>query len=329
MRSLQVSPADMLLFAAVVREGSFTRAAKQLGVTKQTASERIGKLEERLGVRLLERTTRRLRVTDAGSAYYERTNTIAALVDEANREVQQKQAEPQGTLRVSAPVLYGRHFLAPIISVYMASHPRVRVDVLLTDRRVDLVEDGFDLAVRIGALGDSSLSARKLGDGHVYYVASRGYLAQHGLPRPHSLAEHRCVGMRSHETWLVSGSKVRVEPALVVNDLEVTCQAAIAGVGIARLPSLVCREAIEDGRLQVLFGGAAAERPAVYAVFPSRRHLPVKVRAFIDLLATRVAPMQPADLTAAMAVVPSKRRAVRTTERARPSRRDGSARTRR
>lgn len=288
-----IAPSDMLLFAAVVREGSFTRAARQLGITKQSASERIARLEEGLGVRLLERTTRRLRATEIGSRYYERCSTIAAQIEEANREAQLQQAEPTGLLRVSAPVLYGRRFLAPVISSYMARYPKVRVDVLLADRRVHLVEEGFDLAIRIGEVDDASLAVRKLGEGHVYYVASPAYVAAHRRLRPRALQELRCIGMRAVESWEVSGVSLKIEPALVVNDLEMACEAAVAGVGVARLPALVCRAAVESDRLRVLFRAQPAFLRPVYAVFPSRRHLPIKVRVFIDALSALVEPMQP------------------------------------
>jgi DNA-binding transcriptional LysR family regulator len=288
-----VSPADMLLFAAVVREGGFTRAARKIGVTKQTVSERIAKLEERLGVRLLERTTRRLRVTDTGAVYYERCAAIAAQIDEANSEVLERQAEPVGLLRVSAPVLYGRHFLAPVVAETLARHPRMRVQVVLADRRVDLIEEGFDLAVRIGALDDSSLAAKKLGEGHIYLVASPSFLAARRAPTPETLRELPAISIRANETWTVRGVRTKVEPALVVNDHAVACEAAIAGVGVALLPSLVCREPVLDGRLEILFGPEPAMRSPVYAVFPSRRYVPPKVRVFLEALTALVEPMAP------------------------------------
>ena len=341
-------PDDMLLFAAVVREGGFTRAARQLGITKQSASERVARLEARLGVRLLERTTRRLRVTDAGAAYAERCAAIAAQVEEANGEVQRRQAEPVGLLRVSAPVLFGRRFLAPVVSDYLTRHPRVRVEVVLANRRVDLLEEGVDVAIQVGELPDTSLTARKLGEGHEYVVASPDYLARHprvrvevvlanrrvdlleegvdvaiqvgelpdasltarklgegqeyvvaspehlarhGTPKPGGLREARCVGMRPHETWRVGGAPVRVEPVLVVNDLEVVCEAAIGGVGLARLPALVCGEAVRDGRLRVLFGVETARLRPIHAVYPSRQYLPAKVRLFIDALTRLAVPL--------------------------------------
>ncbi len=288
-----IPPADMVLFAAVVREGGFTRAARQLGVTKQTVSERVAKLEERLGVRLLERSTRRLRVTDSGAVYYERCAAIAAQIDEANSEVLDRQAEPMGLLRVSAPVLYGRYFLTPVITETLARHPKMRLEVVLADRRVDLIEEGFDLAVRIGALDDSALSAKKLGEGYVYLVASPRLLAARRAPTPETLRDLPAVGFRAREAWTIGGVQTKIEPALVVNDHAVACEAAIAGVGAALLPSLVCREAVLDGRLQILFGPEPAMRSPVYAVFPSRRYLPPKVRVFLEALAALVEPMAP------------------------------------
>ena len=280
-----IAPADMLLFAVVVREGNFTRAAQHLGLTKQNVSERIGNLEGKLGVRLLERTTRRLRLTDAGAPYAERCAEIAARIDEANREVQRLQAEPVGLLRVSAPVLYGRRYFAPVISDFMTRYPQVRVEVVLADRRVNLVEEGFDLAIRVGALDDSSLTVRKLGRGAVYYVASPGFLKRNGPPTFGALRQRRCLGMRPVETWELGGQQEKIEPWLVVNDLEILCEAAVAGVGIARLPSLVCQQAVRERRLELLFGRKPAMTQEVSAVFPSRQHLPPKVRLFIEALA--------------------------------------------
>lgn len=307
---MAVSPADMLLFAAVVREGSFTRAARQLGVTKQTASARLGQLEARLGVRLLERTTRRLRVTEAGGRYYERCSAIAAQIDEANREAQQQQVEPTGLLRVTAPRLYGRRFLAPVVASYLARHARARLELVLADHRADLLDEGFDVAIRVGELDDSSLSARRLGEGHVYYVASPAYLAAHGAPAAATLREARCVGTRPVEVWQAGGAAVKIEPVLVANDLEVAAEAAAAGVGVARLPSLVCGDAVAAGRLQVIGGLAPPLRRPIFAVFPSRRHLPAKVRVFVDTLAAMVEPMLPLPEVAAPASRAPARRAL-------------------
>ncbi|MCP3165603.1 LysR family transcriptional regulator [Myxococcus qinghaiensis] len=286
-----ISPADMVLFAAVVREGSFSGAARQLGITKQTTSERIGKLEKQLGVRLLERTTRRLRVTGSGAMYFERCSAIAAQIDEANKEVQQQQVEPVGLLRMSSPMLYGRRYLAPVVSKFLGRYPKARIEVVLADRRINLIEEGLDLAIHIGPLDDSSLVSRKLGEAPVYCVASPGYLSKHGVPRAQDLASARCVGFSAFETWQVAGVKSRIDPVLIVNDLEVACEAALAGVGIARVPAFLCRDAVRDGRLKVVFGPKPAMVRTVYALYPSRLNLPARVRLFVDAMATLVEPM--------------------------------------
>jgi DNA-binding transcriptional LysR family regulator len=246
-----ISPADMMLFAAVVREESFTRAARQLGITKQTISERISKLEERLGVRLLERTTRRLRVTGAGATYYERC------------------------------------------SAYLDRYPQAQVELVLADRRVHLIEEGLDVGIHIGPLDDSSLVARKLGEGPVHFVASPRFLAKYGTPSARELGSARCIGFSAFETWEAEGVKSRTEPVLTVNDLEFACEAAIAGVGIARVPAILCREAVRDGRLKILFGSRPAMMRAIHVVYPSRLNLPAKVRLFVDALATLAEPMLP------------------------------------
>lgn len=283
----------MVLFAAVVREGGFTRAARQLGLTKQTVSERIARLEERLGVRLLERTTRRVRVTDTGQVYFERCAAIAAQIDEANSEVLHHQAEPVGLLRVSAPGLYARYFLGRVVAETLARHPKLQIHLVLADHRVNLLEEGFDLAVRIGPTDDSTLAARKIGEGCVYVVASPRLLAARGHPTPENLRAWPTIGFRAHETWTLAGARWKLQPTLVVNDHAVACEAAIAGVGVALLPSLVCRDAVLEGRLVVLFGPEPALRSPVYAVFPSRRYLSPKVRAFLDVLGEQVQPMAP------------------------------------
>jgi DNA-binding transcriptional LysR family regulator len=286
---MTISPADMMVFASVVREGGFTRAAKRLGLTKQTVSERVSRLEERLNVRLLERTTRRLRPTEAGALYYQRCAAIASQVEEANREVQHRREEAVGLLRVSAPTLYARRFLAPVVAAYLRAHPKMRVELQLAERRVDLIEEAFDLAIRVGELNDSSLIGKRLGEGIcVYTVASPTFLAREGTPTSKTLPNARCIGIRAVESWDIGRVSRRIEPTFVVNDLEVACDAAIEGVGIAHLPSLVCGEAIRDGRLRVLFAQEKAARTPISVVYPSRQHLPLKVRLFVEALEASV-----------------------------------------
>lgn len=291
--TIDVRPDDMLVFAAVVRTGAFTRAATELGMTKQGVSERIVRLERALQVRLLERTTRRLRPTEAGAAYYERCQAIATAVAEANDLARQRQSEPVGRLRVACPTLYGRRFLAPVVATYLERHPRMQVVITLANRPVDLIADGFDLAIQIGRLKDSSYTARRLGDGYLYFVASPGYLRTHGTPTRADLPKVPCLGFEAVEHWRLDDELVEVTPAVAMNDLESLCDLAVAGVGIARLPGLVCQEAVRDGRLVRLFPEARVSVRPVSALYPSRTFLPVKVERFLDLLGTLVTPMTP------------------------------------
>jgi DNA-binding transcriptional LysR family regulator len=169
----------------------------------------------------------------------------------------------------------------------------VRIEVVRSDRRVELVEEGIDLAIRIGALDDSALSSRKLGEGHVSFVASPKFLARHGPPTPKQLEDLPTVGVRAIETWEWPGGQVRVEPSLVVNELEMVADAAMARLGVARLPSPVCRDAVEKGKLQVLFTLSPAALWPVFAVFPSRKHLSARVRFFLEALVAHVEPILP------------------------------------
>lgn len=272
----------MILFAVVVREGSFTRAATKLGITKQSVSERVANLEASLGVRLLERTTRQLRVTNSGATYFERCSAIADQVTEANSEVQQRDADPVGLLRVVAPVMFGRRFLGPVVADFMREHPRVTVELVLTDRRVNVIDEGFDVAIVLGVLDDSTLVSRKLTEAAVHYVASPAYLKKYGAPK--SLRDARCIGFGPFETWEVGGVKTRIDPVLMVNDSEFACDAAIRGLGVARLPSVLTDAPLKNGKLKVLYANKTSMRRTLHVVYPSRAYLPAKVRAFVDVL---------------------------------------------
>lgn len=184
----------------------------------------------------------------------------------------------------------GRRFLAPVLASLLAEHPGLEVELVLADRRVDLVEAGFDCAIHLGALEDSTLVARRLGEVTTVMVASPKYLATLGRVTAATLRSARCIGFAPIETWRLEGASVRVEPVLSVNDLEVACEAALAGVGIARLPEVLCREALKDGRLRPVLGERSTLKRPVHVVYPHRDHLPTKVRVFIDALAAHLAP---------------------------------------
>jgi DNA-binding transcriptional LysR family regulator len=284
------APADMLMFAEVVREGSFTKAAKRIGITKQSVSERVAKLEAALGLRLLERTTRSIRVTEAGALYMQRCSAVATLIEEANLEVRNRHTELAGPLRISAPYLYGRKYLAPVLAAYLTKYPDVQLELALSDRRAHLIEEGFDLAIRIGRLDDSSFATRRIGEAYVYYVVAKELARKLGNKRlaadPAGLP---MIGTRSQEVWIISGKKHRIAPRLVVNDLEIACELACLGHGIARIPALVCGPRVLDGTLQILWRKSAQREP-VSLLYPSSKYLSRKVRAFAELL-DRIQPM--------------------------------------
>jgi DNA-binding transcriptional LysR family regulator len=283
---MNISFADMLLYVDVVREASFTGAAKHLGISKQVVSERINKLEKALGVRLLQRTTRSLHTTDAGGRYFEYCAAIAQQVEQANLAMQAEQAEPTGLLRVSAPVLYGRGQLIPAIKTFTQRYPKVHVDLRLADRLVNLVEEGVDVALRVSHLSDSALSVRRLGGVSAYFVASPQLLAKYA---ERNLAEiirtAPAITFREGEIWdLPTGAKIKPNAVLNVNDIPTVSTAAVQGIGIARLPGLICKPLVAKKQLRILLDGLEASRLEVYAVYVSKKQLSPKIRSFIDVL---------------------------------------------
>jgi DNA-binding transcriptional LysR family regulator len=283
---MNVSFADMLLYVDVVREASFTGAAKRQGISKQVVSERMNKLEKALGVRLLQRTTRSLHTTDAGGRYFEYCAAIAQQVEQANLAMQAEQSEPTGLLRVSAPVLYGRGQLIPAIKTFTQRYPKVHVDLRLADRLVNLVDEGVDVALRVSHLSDSSLSVRKLGAVSAYFVASPRLLDQYGtLDHVQMIRNAPAVTFREGEIWdLPAGVKIKPHVRLNVNDISSVASAAVQGIGIARLPGIVCQPLAAKGELAILLNALEAGRMEVYAVYVSKRQLSPKIRSFIDVL---------------------------------------------
>jgi DNA-binding transcriptional LysR family regulator len=283
---MNVSFADMLLYVDVVREASFTGAAKRQGISKQVVSERINKLEKALGVRLLQRTTRSLHTTDAGGRYFEYCAAIAQQVAQANLAMQAEQSEPTGLLRVSAPVLYGRGQLIPAIKTFTQRYPKVHVDLRLADRLVNLVEEGVDVALRVSHLSDSALSVRKLGGVSAYFVASPQLLDQYPkLNHAEFIRTAPAVTFREGEIWdLPTGAKIKPNAILNVNDIPSVASAALQGLGIARLPGIICKPLAVKGELSMLLDSLEASRMEVYAVYVSRKQLSPKIRSFIDVL---------------------------------------------
>lgn len=291
---------EMLAFTKVVELKSFTAAADRLGISKSVISRRMTDLENRLGARLINRTTRRLGVTEVGQAFYARCQRILADIEEAEETITNLHAEPRGILRVNAPMSFGVKHLAPAIAAFLDRHPDIRIDMDLNDRLVDVIDEGYDLAVRISRLKDSTLIARKLAPCRFVVCASAGYLDRHGRPRtPEDLASHNCLIYTNGpgpEQWPFRPSGegpvhiVRVSGNLRVNNGDILCEAAVNGLGVAVLPTFIAGDAISRGRLEVVLAGHAVTETSVYAVYPHNRHLSNKVRTFVDFLAERFGP---------------------------------------
>lgn len=284
-------------FAQVVESLSFVRAAERLGVSTTAVSRLVAELEGELQTRLLQRTTRRISVTDAGRAFYERCVQILADLDEAEREAAREAAEPRGTIRLTTSVNFGTRQVTPAIALFLARHAQVKFDVSLSDRIVDIVEEGFDLAIRIGATGPENLVARKLGETQLVPCASPAYIARHGAPAsPEDLTQHNCLtyeyALRDAWTFRDTAGRertVKVAGSLNSNNSELNVAAAVQGVGIALEPDFIVGSELKKGTLVPVLKSFEAPALPVYAVYPSRRHLPAKVRAFVDFLAERFA----------------------------------------
>ena len=295
---------DLRTFVAVVETGSFTAAAERLEVAKSAVSRRVSALEARLGAQLLRRTTRRLSLTDSGTGFYERGVRILADLDEAESAVAQAHGELRGRLRVALPLSFGvRHMYGPICD-FNARHPGVRFDLDLNDRQVDLIEEGMDLAVRIGRLSDSSLIARKLFDARTVVVAGPGYLERHGTPlTPQDLREHLCLNYSNvdePERWSYTDpdgkpQSVVVRSGMTASSGDFICAAAAADRGIARQPTFIAHDGIRAGKLIPLLTGYGWPVTPGYAVYPPTRHLSFRVREFIDYLVDYFAGTAPWD----------------------------------
>ncbi|NHZ69937.1 MAG: LysR family transcriptional regulator [Thermotogales bacterium] len=289
---------DMETFARVVEAGSISGAAERLGVAKSVVSRRIANLEERLGAQLFRRTTRRLNLTDTANSFYDRCMRILADVQEAEDAVSDEHATLHGRLRVAVPLSFGLMHLGPAIDDFMKAHPDVEFDLDFNDRQVDLLTEGFDVAVRIAHLADSSFIARRLATIKVAMCASPDYLERSGTPRaPAELRDHACLtysNLPDPSLWIYDGPdgkrvSVRVKSRLQANNGDFMREAVIAGQGIASLPTFLVYKAIEQGQLIRILPDYASPGIDAYAVYPQTRHLSHRVRAFVDFLAERFA----------------------------------------
>jgi DNA-binding transcriptional LysR family regulator len=285
----------MRALVEIVNSGSFTGAAKKLQVSPAVITNHIKSLEQRLGVQLLSRTTRKVMLTDAGRTFYERSAHILAEIDEAESSVSALQGKPRGTLRLNTSVVLAR-VVAPLIAEYVKVYPDVSFDLIMTDRMGDLVDEGFDLALRAEPLPDSSLRARRIALGRLVLCASADYLAAHGaLVKPADLEQHNCLlslAMSSDGGWRFSGDDGEHEVAATgnfrTNSIEALRMGALSGQGIALLPAMIILDDLRAGRLvQLLPEFRTAER-IIQAVYPSSRLLAAKTRTFIDFLVDRL-----------------------------------------
>lgn len=286
-------------FVRVAECGSFSKAAERLNSSKSVVSRQVGALEAELGARLLHRTTRALTLTEAGRGYFERAGRILADLAEANSSVGQLQAAPRGRLRISAPVSFGFLHLAGVIPDFLERYPDVDIDLVMNDRFVDLVEEGFDTAVRIGKLEDSSLVARKIAPARRTISASPAYLQKRGTPAsPDDLKAHECLcysnlGLSQEWRFVRADGRpwpVEVRGRLHANNGDALRAAALRGFGLAVLPSFLVGSDFQSGALVSVLDAFMAQDSGVYAVYPHARHLSPKVRAFVDFLAERFGP---------------------------------------
>lgn len=288
---------SMKVFAAVVDGGSFAAAAERLDTSRAMASKQVQKLEEHLGTRLLNRTTRKLSLTETGRAFYERSTQILNDVEEAQQIAGQMARAPRGELKVTVPLSYGQHRLAPLIAEYCRQHPQVHVNISLSDRKADLIEEGLDLAIRIASvMPQSDLIARKIASARSLICAAPSYLARAGTPLvPADLSSHPCLGYTltgSSAEWRLEGPDgtvaVPVSGPIRADNGDMLRLAAVSGSGIIMQPHFIVAGDIAAGRLVRILPEWQSSELGVYAVYPSRKHLSAKVRTFVDFLADRL-----------------------------------------
>ncbi|MEK9723193.1 MAG: LysR substrate-binding domain-containing protein [Rhodospirillaceae bacterium] len=292
----------MSVFVKVVDAESFSSAARALKLTPSAVSKLVSRLEDRLGARLLNRTTRRISLTEEGRAFYQRCLPILGAIEEAERAVTELHAEPRGLLKVNSSTAFGQYHISPLIPEFTERYPDLRVQLTLTDSIVNLVEEEVDVAIRIGELQDSSLIARKLGTARRVVAAAPAYLERHGAPRtPDDLKDHNCLTL-SFETslnqWEFAGDegpqRLRVSGNFETNNALAMHQAALNGLGLIRSADFIIGPDIRAGRLIPLLTKFETDRtPNIYAVYSHSRHLSPKVRAFVDTLVDAFTPVPP------------------------------------
>lgn len=277
-------------FVAVAESAQFAAAADRLGISRAMASKHVMELEAHLGARLFNRTTRRVRLTDTGAAYFARCQDILAALEEADREAAAQATEPAGRLRVTAPMSFGQLRLADKIAAYAKRYPRVAIELSLSDRVVDLVEEGYDLAVRIGRLADSSLLSRRIGSMRIVVCAAPAYLDARGRPQaPQDLEPHECLRYSYASAWsfVAEGRTLvpQLQGAIECNNGDALCRMAVSGLGVVALPDFIVAPYIASGQLEEILASFRPEPLGIHVVHAAQRHAPLKLRTMVDFLA--------------------------------------------
>jgi len=283
---------SMVIFVEVVNGEGFTAAAEKIGLSRAQVSKSVMQLEAHLGTRLLNRTTRRVSLTEIGRIYYERCKAILHDIDEVEGIAREQTSKPHGRLTLSAPTSFGLLHLNEVITQYLQQYPQVQISLSLADRFIDVVAEGFDLVIRIAELEDSSLIARKIAPCKRVFCASPDYLHRQGIPKvPQDLAIHPCLIYSNElkpDTWVLHGpagiESIRVNGPVCADNGDILKSAAIAGLGITLLPTFIVGAELNAGRLQQVLSDYCPPEISIYAVFPSRRYLSAKVRTFVDFL---------------------------------------------
>lgn len=289
------------IFVSVVENGGFAAAARNLGVSKSAVSKRISQLEQNLGAQLFYRTTRKISLTEAGERYFSHALTALSAARDAEDAVTQLQKAPYGRLKINIPMSFGRLHIAPLVAEFLKLYPDIQIDMVLDDRVVDLVEGGFDLAIRGGNMPDSALIARKLTPCRNILCASPVYIVEKGKPSdPRDLINHNCIHFSyftdaRYWTFIGEGEPVRVEVAgnFNANNSEILHEVIVNGCGIGRLPTFIAGPDIVSGRLVRVLEKYQMPSQTFYAVFPERRNMPAKVRVFLDFLVEKLGGEQP------------------------------------
>lgn len=287
----------MRLFVRVAELGSFSAVAQQMNVARSVVTRQVAALEVHLGAKLLARSTRRLSLTSAGASYLEKCREILSLVEAAEADLREDRQAPRGQIRITLPLSFGIRQLMPMFGEFMAANPGISLELDFNDRRANLIEGGFDLAIRIADRLDPGDVARKIGSSQGVIAAAPDYLAQHGRPaHPKELLGHECFGylLSSRSSWsfIVEGEKqwFPISGRLQANSGDALLTAAIQGLGITRAPTFIAEEAVREGKLEILLPGFPTEELGIYAVFPSNRYVPHRVRALVEFLAERIGP---------------------------------------